>query len=354
MTSKKSQSIYQLYSKVSAAGKNKHRRITYYLMFTVIVLIGLLGLFFSNIHTKKTTSKPNVTNNPVEYREALEANMEKLASLDHKIFDPKTIEKPIHRSPKLSRKYLMRQNAPTKMYSASSAENHAIIKVGAAHSVLTDSSTYASFANNTSITQSVLAKRVPHPDFMILQGEFIHAVLETAIDSDLPGMLRAVTTRPVYSYTNDRLLIPKGSRLVGQYSSMTSHGINRIMVVWNRIILPNGISVQVDSPGTDALGRAGESADRIDSHFIGRFGQAALLSLIGAGVATAGVNDSTGANATQAYRMAISNSFQQSAQESLQDTKSIKPTLHVHQGALINVFVAHDLNFYEALHHRSN
>ncbi len=343
--------IYRQYSKVSKTLRGKHRRITYYWLIGLVLITFFLGVFFSGNQTNKFDKGMSLDSdiNVTDYRHALAANMAKLASLNHKVSAPKEFEKSTHMDSKSSKPYLMRQNAPTRMYTETESPGHSNIKENSKRKILSDSSVYAPFVNKISFIQRVAAKWISHPDFTISQGEFIHAVLETAIDSDLPGMLRAIIIRPVYSYTKDRLLIPKGSRLVGQYSSMVSHGINRIMVIWNRIVLPNGISVRVDSPGTDALGRAGEAADRIDSHFFARFGQAALLSIIGAGAANLGVNNADSNNASQQYRTAIAQSFQQSSQAALQDSQAIKPTLHVHQGALLNVFVAHDLSFYQAL-----
>ena len=121
------------------------------------------------------------------------------------------------------------------------------------------------------------------------------------------------------------------------------------MVVWNRVVLPNGIAVQLNSPGTDALGRAGQGANSVNTHFFARFGESALLSLIGAGAAMVGVHNNNQYNSAAQYRTAIAESFHQSAQQALQNTLPMKPTIHVYQGTKINVFVAHDLSFYQVL-----
>ncbi|NUY39455.1 type VI secretion protein [Wolbachia endosymbiont of Litomosoides brasiliensis] len=110
--------------------------------------------------------------------------------------------------------------------------------------------------SDTSVQPSI-ATRVGKLGFMITQGKIIDAVLETAIDSDLQGMLRAVVSSNVYAETGDTVLIPKGSRLIGSYSFDSNVTKARININWNRIILPHGIDVAVSSPGTDELGRAG-------------------------------------------------------------------------------------------------
>ncbi len=249
-----------------------------------------------------------------------------------------------------------RQNAPTRMFSMSAnATGSSLQAKSQANNVSASSNTfagqgdYASFGNQAMTTSSVTAKKIAHPPYTIASGEFLHAVLETAIDSDLPGEIRAVVSQPVYAYVGETPLIPAGSRLIGQYSSSTLQGQNRVFVIWNRVILPNGVSAQINSPGTDQLGIAGQGADDANTHFIARFGESSLLSIIGAGAATGGVSTNDQYNSAAQYRSAISQSFQQAANNSLQSSLQIKPTLSVDQGAEINVFVAHDIDFYSVM-----
>ncbi|MFP3024175.1 MAG: TrbI/VirB10 family protein [Wolbachia sp.] len=110
--------------------------------------------------------------------------------------------------------------------------------------------------SNTS-AQSSKATKVGKLGLMIIQGKVIDALLETAISSDLQGMLRAVVSRDVYAETGDTILIPKGSRLIGGYSFNSNVAKARVNINWNRIILPHGIDVAIASSGTDELGRAG-------------------------------------------------------------------------------------------------
>lgn len=110
--------------------------------------------------------------------------------------------------------------------------------------------------SNTS-AQSSKATKTGKLGLMIIQGKVIDAILETAISSDLQGMLRAVVSRDVYAETGDTILIPKGSRLIGGYSFDSNVAKARVNINWNRIILPHGIDVAIASSGTDELGRAG-------------------------------------------------------------------------------------------------
>jgi type IV secretion system protein VirB10 len=181
--------------------------------------------------------------------------------------------------------------------------------------------------------------------YIIAEGGLIHAVLETAINSDLPGYLRATVSMPVYSEDGSRVLVPVGSRLIGQYKSGMLYGQSRVFAVWTRLITPDGVSVQLGSPGVDNLGMAGFNADAINRHFWQSFGTSILLSIIGAGVDNIGVSSGDQYNAAQAYRVAVADSLSQTANQSLKQTGIIPPTLTVNQGKPIMVFVAHDLNF---------
>jgi len=257
-----------------------------------------------------------------------------------------------------SKEYLARQNAPTSMFNgggqnvvqvASPVNNQNNSNNQNTNNTFAGQGTDTSFGNQAMTTTSVTAKKIAHPQFTIVSGEFLHATLETAINSDLPGEIRAVVSEPVYAYVGETPLIPAGSRLIGQYSASVTQGQDRVFVVWNRVILPNGTSAQINSPGVDQLGEAGQGADDVNTHFFARFGEASLLSIIGAGAATGGVGTGDQYNSAAQYRTAMAQSFQQSATNSLQGTLPIKPTLSIDQGAAINVFVAHDIDFYNVM-----
>ncbi len=110
--------------------------------------------------------------------------------------------------------------------------------------------------------------------------------------------------------------------------------------------MSNGVIVTLNSPGADRIGRSGQGADFVDTHFIERFRSSALLSLLGVFTATVGVSDSRDRyNSASQYRAALANNFQNASGQSLQAKSVIKPTLHINQGAEINVFVSHDLDF---------
>jgi type IV secretion system protein VirB10 len=193
-------------------------------------------------------------------------------------------------------------------------------------------------------------------DALIPQGTMIRGTLETAIQSDLPGMVRAITSEDVYSFDGRRVLIPKGTMLTGEYRSGLSRGQTRVLVAWTRILRADGVSVSLGSYGTDGLGRSGLAGD-VDNHYPERFGSAILLSVVG-GVSSfvAGLN-SDGQTAyagggsyiqQQAQSQAqqtIAQTMSDLANQALKDSISIPPTIHVDQGTRIMVFVRRDLDF---------
>ncbi len=93
--------------------------------------------------------------------------------------------------------------------------------------------------------------------YMILQGKMIDATLETAIDTDVPGMLRALVSRDVYAEAGYHVLIPAGSKLIGEYQQPTSFNVDRLEIAWTRLILPNGVDIPIASGVADQFGRAG-------------------------------------------------------------------------------------------------
>lgn len=106
----------------------------------------------------------------------------------------------------------------------------------------------------TSVTQ---AEVIANPSNTVAQGTMIQAVMETTLDSSLPGQTRAVVSEDVFSFDGSRLLIPRGSRLIGRYRSGVDIAQRRVTIAWDRIILPDNQTIQISSFGGDELGRFG-------------------------------------------------------------------------------------------------
>ena len=211
-------------------------------------------------------------------------------------------------------------------------------------------------------------------DALVAQGTIINGTLETAIQSDLPGMVRAVTAEDVWSFDGRRVLVPTGTRLIGEYRSGLAVGQTRVFVVWTRILRSDGVSVQLGSPGTDELGRTGLTGD-VDQHYLERFGSAILLSIVGGGsqylaglgqaggyanrtTSTSAFDPATGLTTTtvtgpdqqslyarQIAAQQTANTANTLANEALRNSINIPPTIHVDQGTSIAIFVRRDLDF---------
>lgn len=171
------------------------------------------------------------------------------------------------------------------------------------------------------------------PRTTVTQGTLIPAILETAIDTDVPGFVRAVVSQDVRSYDGSRVLVPRSSRLIGQYQSGLQAGQRRAYVVWTRLIRPDGVSVDIASPATGFDGSGGLPGD-VDNHFFRRFGSAILLSVIGglSTIASGGGGVILGGGST-------------AASTALAQDGQVGPTVRVRQGEPIRVFTARDLDF---------
>lgn len=181
----------------------------------------------------------------------------------------------------------------------------------------------------------VRAGRLANPSLTVPLGTVIPAVLETALDSTRPGGVRALVQSDVHSFDGTHVLIQRGTRLYGEYDSKLERGQNRALIRWTRLLRPDGVTVALDSPASDPLGRAGVKG-KVDGKFFQRFGTAILQSVldIGVGVATR--------KATDGVVVALPGSTQNLAGMQPQE---IQPTLRVRHGTSVSVYVARDLDF---------
>jgi type IV secretory pathway VirB10-like protein len=239
-----------------------------------------------------------------------------------------------------------RRKSPTNVYDA----DKKIASNGRANNTAAGGDANSNFLQQAANVQvvTVSAKRNTNPSYKILQGKLMAAVLETAINSDLPGMVRAVISKDVYSDAGDRVLLPRGTRLIGQYSSSIATGQTRVVVAWTRAITPQYIDIALGSPSTDELGQAGMTGD-VATHFWQIFGTSALLSVLGVAASNTGnsnnVTSSNGYALGNPYQNAVVQGVMNSSGSVLQSRSNIPPTIQVPQGSAIQVFVARDLDF---------
>jgi type IV secretion system protein VirB10 len=181
---------------------------------------------------------------------------------------------------------------------------------------------------------SVRSTRLAEPASTVVQGTLIPAVLETAIDTDVPGYVRAVVSQDVRSFDGSRVLIPRSSRLIGEYKGVTQAGQRRAYLMWTRLMRPDGVSIALASPAADFAGQAGVGG-QVNSHFFSRFGSAILLSILGG----------AGSLVTGGAGTVVVSGGQSAASVAAQRDGSRPPTIKVRQGEPIRVFTARDLIF---------
>ncbi|AVS39813.1 conjugal transfer protein TrbI [Campylobacter coli] len=189
-------------------------------------------------------------------------------------------------------------------------------------------------------------KQKPLSTYEIKAGWNIPAILITGVNSDLPGQILAQVTQNVYdSATGKYLLIPQGTKVVGAYSSNIIYGQSRLLVAWNKLIFPNGDTLNLDSmQGASQDGYTGFE-DEVDNHYFRIFGSAFLLSSISAGIALSD-NSDTNSEKETASDKAIAQAIQQMGQvasEMIRKNMNISPTLKIRPGYKFNIFVTKDI-----------
>lgn len=182
----------------------------------------------------------------------------------------------------------------------------------------------------------------PVSPYQVMAGTVIPASLITGLNSDLPGTIIAQVTQPVFdTVTGEYTLIPQGSRLIGRYDSRVSFGQERALIVWDRIIFPNGSSIQIDAlPGADLGGYAGLS-DKVDNHWGRVFTAAGLATLLGIGSELAFDDDDN--EIARAIRDGTQDTTNQAGQRIVDRNLNIQPTLKVRPGWPLRVIVTRDL-----------
>jgi type IV secretion system protein VirB10 len=213
------------------------------------------------------------------------------------------------------------------------------------------------------------SKPLADPSRTIVQGTIISAVLETAINTELPGNIRAQVTQPVFSFDGKRILMSAGTVLIGTFNNDVDIAQKRVLIAWNRAVTPEGKSIALGSTGTDVLGRAG-TAGNVDNRLKTKIGAAVLISSISAiptmiaaigggsnseggrsssgttiNVGNTGGSGGGGDNLGQQLASNIAGQASQQGQGILSRYLSLPPVIRVPQGQEIRVFVNRDLIF---------
>jgi type IV secretion system protein VirB10 len=183
----------------------------------------------------------------------------------------------------------------------------------------------------------VRASTFANRSMTVPQGYLIPAVLETGFDSTKPGYARAIVSRDVRGFDGKYVLIPRGSRLTGEYQSAARQGQNRAVIAWTRLIRPDGMTIEMDSPAVDPVGRGGVAAS-VNTHFFARLGDALLQTAFQFGQAFAG-------RSVTGPVVVLPGNGTAAAPQQLVPTPNYTPTLKVPPGKSISIFVAQDLDF---------
>jgi len=190
------------------------------------------------------------------------------------------------------------------------------------------------------VTETVKAGVLPNRNFVLAKGSTLDCVLETAIDSTVPGITTCQLTRDIYSDNGKVLLLDRGSQLVGEYSGELRQGQARMFMLWTRARTPNGVVVNLDSPAIDELGRSGVDG-HIDTFFWKRFGAAILMSVLSDSI------DASRKSGNSIYLNNTGKAAEKVVESMLQQQANIRPRLVRNQGTRIQVMVARDLDFSE-------
>lgn len=193
------------------------------------------------------------------------------------------------------------------------------------------------------------ARPLHRPDTLMVRGTLIRCVLETRIVTGIPGFTSCIVTEPVHSVNGRRLLLPRGTKVLGRYGSDATAG-DRVAVVWDRIITPGGLDIDIGSPGVDPLGGAGHPGHH-DAHWPQRIGSALLVSMVGDAFKYAGakhgpqqVGIAGGTVVQSPYESSTARTMERMARMVLDQGMGRPPTVTINQGEIVSVHVVQDVD----------
>lgn len=202
-----------------------------------------------------------------------------------------------------------------------------------------------SFSKST-LEEDYLERSLQSPisPYEVKQGTIIPGLMVTGVNSDLPGAIIGQVSQNVYdTVTGAHLLIPQGTRLFGQYDSSVSYGQKRVLIVWNRMILPNGEAMNIGAMGgSDGAGQAGLK-DKVNRHLLSMYGQAVLLSAISGGIEALSGNNENEGELERAIRREFGDNVQQTTSQVLDKELGRQPTLTIRPGKRFVILVNKDM-----------
>jgi type IV secretion system protein VirB10 len=188
--------------------------------------------------------------------------------------------------------------------------------------------------------------QTPISEYQIMAGTVLPAMLVTEISSDLPGEILAQVSRNIYDSQQKYLLIPRGTRVIGRYDSQVALGQSRALIAWTRLIFPDGRSLSLPGLPTQDLRGAAGIRSRVNNHTGRLYGQAILLSIMGAGAQLSQPRTSsvlTPPSAGQVAAGALGQELSQVSMETIRRNMDVRPTLQVRAGTPFSIFLERDL-----------
>ncbi|MCD9098113.1 hypothetical protein LU699_12770 [Luteimonas fraxinea] len=188
------------------------------------------------------------------------------------------------------------------------------------------------------------------PDTLLLRGTYIRCVLQSRVISDYPGYTSCIVTEPVYSVNGKRLLLPRGSKVQGSYGRDELIG-ERVNVAWDRVTTPNGLDINMTSPGVDVLGSAGHPG-HYTAHWGQRITSALLISILSDAFKYAAAENGppqtsvvNGAIVQNPYESSTARTMERMANMALDRNMSRPPTVTINQGTVVAIYVSRDVDF---------
>lgn len=189
------------------------------------------------------------------------------------------------------------------------------------------------------------------PEFRLFEGTIIETVLTNRLNGSFTGPLEVQVTSPVWSHDNQHILIPQGTRAIGEAQRTATQGQQRIAVVFHRLIMPDGWSENLDKfLGLNAIGETGLK-DKTDNHLLQVFGVSVALGLV-QGFSQFGTGSALTANGTEQYRQGVASSIGQSSSQVLSSKLNILPTITIREGHRVRIFLRQDIDLPAYENHR--
>ncbi|RZL80777.1 MAG: TrbI/VirB10 family protein, partial [Sphingomonas sp.] len=227
-------------------------------------------------------------------------------------------------------------------YNGDQGARRALVDVASAGNAQDDGESAPSRTNLDNLKQAsaigtATARMIGDRNYLVTAGAIIPCTLQTAMDSTVPGYATCIIPRDVYSDNGRVVLLEKGTRVFGEYQGGLQRGQNRLFAMWTRAVTPRGVAIDIGSPASDPLGRAGVTG-KIDRFFWQRFGAAMLFSVLDAGGQIAG-------QAVSPEGSTVFRTPGDTTSQILQDTQNIRPIVRVNQGTQLAITVAKDFDF---------